>query len=238
MDGEVTHHGVIGSSFNGEIRDDSSELSIQVGSFADLVETTELHATTEKFRLKAGDVSNVSASLLLDDYTNTLLNPTEVDWSFNSSLLYFENDSFVARSSERREFVDIYAHAQGLSTSFRLYILPSESVVSEDSFLPQILHSSIKLDSDGWRFSDWFGTFYDAKNGWVYHTGHGWLNLGNAGDSGSMWMWSSKQEWLWTGEGIYPHLFRNRDLTWLYFFREVVPAKVFYNYNTQKIEKE
>ena len=47
-----------------------------------------------------------------------------------------------------------------------------------------------------------------------------------------------KQEWVWTGPQIHPHLFRNKDGTWLYFMKEALPRKVFYNYDTQNFEEQ
>ena len=47
-----------------------------------------------------------------------------------------------------------------------------------------------------------------------------------------------QQEWVWTGPQIHPHLFRNKDGTWLYFMKEALPRKVFYNYDTQNFEEQ
>jgi hypothetical protein len=66
---------------------------------------------------------------------------------------------------------------------------------------------------------------------------HGWL-FTSSDSADSIWLWSTSDQWLWTGPGVYPHLFRNRDSSWLYFVREALPQKVFYNQTKKAFEKK
>ena len=237
---ELSHRAVIGAPFNGTAGDLSERVQVQVGSFASLVDTNGLHASAEKTRLPSGSATQLRTFFLFDDGTQTKIDPASISWSIDSPDLTFQDNSLLAKYVENRRTVRVRASGQGFESSFLVFILPGEPPAGEEqSHLPDALRSAVELESADWRESDWFGVFYDAGNGWIYHADHGWLSSApTPGSSTTAWFWSKNQQWLWTGEGIYPHLFRNRDAAWLYFFKQALPSLVFYNHQTEQFEKE
>jgi hypothetical protein len=87
----------------------------------------------------------------------------------------------------------------------------------------------------GWFHSQWFGSFYHAKDRWMYHADFGWLYAVGDG-SGGVWLWDSEFGWLWTRREHFPHLYHHRSSGWLYFIRKVGSQRAFYNYATQRVE--
>jgi hypothetical protein len=236
---ELTHRGIIGEPFNGTVNDSTHRVQVQVGSFANLVDVSGLHASAVKNRIASGSASQLRTNYLLDDDTIMEIDPSNVSWIFDSPDLQFEENSLLAQYVDKRRMVRVRASGMGFESSFTVFILPGKPSTEEDSFdLPDALRAAVKLEQEGWHESDWFGVFYDAGNGWIFHTELGWLTAVPSADSSTTaWFWSESQEWLWTGDGIYPHLFRNRDTAWLYFFKQALPSILLYNYQTEKVEK-
>ncbi len=232
--GEVEHYGFLGVPFNGYGQDDRTEVMVQYGSTADLSVPDSLSAYSQTSSLPAGGSSNLNVSLLLDDSTITMLDPKLVEWSVSNTALQIRDGSMLAESLPERTTVRVRARAEGFSASLTIFILPREKPVSDH--LPQSLRSAIELEAKGWKESDWFGAFYDAENGWLYHAHQGWIHVSEGG-LGATWFWSSGNQWVWTEENVYPHLYRNRDSAWLYFFKEALPAKIFYNHKTETMER-
>ena len=222
--GEVEHSGFVGGSFHGFGQDGSSEVFVQYGPTADLTVPNGLSAYPQTNRLPSGGSSTLNASLLLDDNTITVLDPKLVEWSVSNTALQIREGSMLAEILPERTTVRVQARAQGFSASFNIFILPQENPVNDH--LPESLRSAIELEAKGWKESEWFGVFYDAENGWLYHADHGWIHVSEGG-KGAIWFWIKQHQWVWTGENIYPHLYRNRDTAWLYFFQEAIPAKFF-----------
>ena len=231
--GEIEHSGLVGGSFQGFGQDGSSEVFVQYGPTADLTVPNGLSAYPQNNRLPSGGSSTLNASLLLDDSTITVLDPKLLEWSVSNTALQIRDGSILAEILPERTTVRVQARAQGFSASFNIFILPQENPANDH--LPESLRSAIELEAKGWKESEWFGAFYDAENGWLYHADHGWIHV-SEGSKGAIWFWIKQHQWLWTGKNIYPHLYRNRDASWLYFFNDTLPAKVFYNYRTDRVE--
>ncbi len=88
---------------------------------------------------------------------------------------------------------------------------------------------------NGWLHSPWFGNFYETRTPWLFHAELGWLYAVDDG-TGNGWFWREGQGWLWTGKGLYPHLYRHHDQAWLYFLKRKNGKARFYNYATGKVE--
>ena len=235
---QVEHTGFLGGPFHGTVKDEKEAVTVQLGLTADLIMPNGLSAHSEQSRLSSGSSTALHASLLLDDGSHTVLNPESVEWTFSHPELQVKNSSLVAEVLSERKMVRVQASAEGFSTSFTVFILADEEQITreESEILPEALRSAIELEAVGWKESEWFGVFYDAKNGWVYHADHGWIHLAEGGD-GTAWFWNEQNQWVWTGKSIYPHLYRHRDAAWLYFFKQALPKIVFYNYTTEKLER-
>jgi hypothetical protein len=84
-----------------------------------------------------------------------------------------------------------------------------------------------------WRNSHWFGQFYQTGTSWIYHGELGWLYL-SGDDPKNLWVWSNMLGWTWTGEGVYPYLFRHGDGGWYLYMRKVNDHVVLYRYATRE----
>jgi hypothetical protein len=235
--GKIEHTGFIGGPFHGVVEDGNKEVSAQLGPTADLTLPNGLIAHAEQGQLSSGGRSSLYASILLDDGTHTVLDPSQVEWTFSQPVLSTQNGSLLADILLERTMVRVQASAEGFTTSFNVFILADDREVEKEAeeTLPQVLRTAIELEAKGWKESEWFGVFYDAKNGWLYHADHGWIHVAEGGKDAT-WFWSDTNQWVWTGKNIYPHLYRNRDAAWLYFFKQALPAKLFYNHKTQELE--
>jgi hypothetical protein len=237
VDANIEHTGFVGGPFHGVVEDGNKEVSVQLGPTADLSVPNGLIAHADQGQLSSGGRSSLHASILLDDGTHTVLDPSEVEWTFSQPVLSTQNGSLLADILLERTMVRVQASAGGFSSSFTVFILADEVESAEDSLskLPETLRSAIELEAKGWKESEWFGVFYDAENGWLYHADHGWVHIAEGGPDAT-WFWNEENQWVWTGKNIYPHLYRNRDAAWLYFFKQALPAKLFYNQKTQELE--
>ena len=94
--------------------------------------------------------------------------------------------------------------------------------------------------SGEWYNLNWFGNFYDASSGWVFHETHGWLFTADAG-SGNFWFYDAGLGWFWTGSTYYDessttqseYLYSTTHAQWLYFTTDNGKRK-FYRYSDSK----
>ena len=84
----------------------------------------------------------------------------------------------------------------------------------------------------GWWTSPWLGNFYLNANGWARHEKLGWVFPVQSSTAG-LWLWKEGFGWLWTGEAVYPFLYRNTNGGWLYFYGRREETLLFYDYSTK-----
>ena len=237
---QIEHKGVLGAAFSGISKDSSGSIVNQVGPIADFAQPTELSAIASKNTLLTGESSPLQATLLLDDGTLTHLPPSVVQWSSASDQVSIEGNLATAKVISSRSRVALQATSQGLKAHLFIRVKPGETASSalDNSRLPSALADSVRLSQPGWKESSWFGTFYQPNEEvrWVLHRHHGWLYSAEA-DAHSLWLWSPDQKWLWTGPGIYPHLYRHKDTTWIYLMVQM-PGKTYYNFATKSFERD
>ena len=236
---EIEHSGFLGGPFHGVSRDISGAIVNRVGPLADLAETVSLTAGSSRSKIMDGESSQLQAAIRLDDGTITKLLPQDVQWSSESASLLIADGLATADQVSENARVAVLATADGFSATLFIRLVPGQS--PEDAVavgdLPLSLARALDSDMPGWKNSHWFGTFYKGDNNWIHHAQHGWLYAAG-GDASSAWLWSPKQEWLWTGPGIYPHLYRNSDASWIYFMAPALPRKIYYNHTTEGFEEE
>jgi hypothetical protein len=236
---EIEHSGFLGGPFHGVSRNVSGAIVNRVGPLADLAETVSLTAGSSRSKITDGESSQLQAALRLDDGTITKLLPQDVQWSSESASLLIADGFATADQVSENARVAVLATADGFSATLFIRLVPGQS--SEDAVvvgeLPLSLASAVNSNMPGWKNSNWFGSFYTVGNNWIHHAQQGWLYAAG-GDATSAWLWSPKQEWLWTGPGIYPHLFRSSDATWIYFMAPALPRKIYYNHTTEGFEEE
>ncbi|MDX2108891.1 MAG: hypothetical protein SFY80_01485 [Verrucomicrobiota bacterium] len=75
-------------------------------------------------------------------------------------------------------------------------------------------------------YQSWLGFVYARFEPWIYHFDLGWLYLPGTTAS-SAFIFSPTEEWLWSGESIYPFLYSFKRAAWLYYGED----KVLYVYD-------
>ena len=238
LNGSIENEGVIGGPFHGIGRDSTGHIVNQVGAFADFVVTSGIIGESDRRTLSADQNSSLSAYLRLDDGTLTLLRADELEWSTGSTAISLEEGIAHATQVTKKARVSINLSAKGYTTRIFIRLDPGETAPEaiQNSGLTRALAQSTPMEgAEGWFSSPWFGNFYNSGNSWIMHQNHGWLYV-PAMENTNLWYWHPRQEWVWTGPQIYPHLYRNKDGAWLYFFKEALPRKVFFNQQTNHME--
>ena len=237
--GELINEGYIGGPIHGMNHEDTKRVSNQTGHFVNLLSPKSLAIKLPKNRLNSGESMALSASILWDDFSVDDLPYKLSEWEVSDERLVINDGVLKAPALAERISVKLVVRAHGMSSTSILFVL-ADKTLAEDlkhSNLPVALINSQELGAQGWKRSNWLGTFYDSGSGWIYHTEHGWLYIVEA-DASSVWFWEEEQQWLWTGHKVYPHLYRNRDNSWLYFMENAsVNKKVFFNYKSEVFEQ-
>ena len=228
---DINNEGFIGAPFYGTISDTTGGIVNQVGPNAEFALPSTLNARSELTTLLSGEFSKLSASLSLDDGTITNISPLAISWDSTSPELLIKDGFVTAQAISKNTRASISATAEGLSATVFIS-LKIDSIEST----PNALSDSVSLPQEDWKESGWFGNYFDAGNDWIYHLNLGWFYT-STDQPTSLWLWSSTQEWLWTGTGVYPHMYRDKDGTWIYLIVEAFPKKVFYNQSTKKLER-
>ena len=78
----------------------------------------------------------------------------------------------------------------------------SEYVVGSTPNVSDLSKESLSLTVDNWYHRSWFGSFYDAGDGWIFHEKLDWLYT--QGDlAGNFWFYHPTYGWIWTGSNLY-----------------------------------
>ena len=235
---QIQHEGFLGSPFSGISMDSSGRVVNQVGPIADFAVPVGLSVHTVKSTLKSGETSPLKAALRLDD--GSISHLEGIKWSSSSNLLSLESNTITALAVSKAVQVSVQATSHGFKAVLFLRLKPGQtaSSVLQGTTLPKPIADALRQPVTGWRKSPWFGDFYQPDPGinWIHHEHHGWLYSAPAGDN-SIWLWSPRQKWLWTGSAVYPHLYRNKDATWVYLMLNL-PGNTYYNYSTKSFERE
>jgi hypothetical protein len=71
---------------------------------------------------------------------------------------------------------------------------------------------------NGWRRLAGFGDYVPMGGaGWIWHNKHGFLYVPASSTSQNLWMFTQDMGWLYTGNTLYPFLFRAHDAAWLWY---------------------
>ena len=97
------------------------------------------------------------------------------------------------------------------------------------------LWSNATNTGEGWKYLDWFGNFYDAGDGWIYHQELGWLYT-KSSKQNSIWFWFSGIGWMWTSNSMYPYLHLGSGNTWLWYQEGSRNPRWFFNYSSNMWE--
>jgi hypothetical protein len=70
----------------------------------------------------------------------------------------------------------------------------------------------------GWRRLSWFGDYAVMPlDGWIWHNRHGFFYVANSSGPTDTWLFAMDMGWLYTGQTLYPFLYRADDGAWLWF---------------------
>ncbi|NLG34511.1 MAG: hypothetical protein GX548_04070, partial [Lentisphaerae bacterium] len=89
---------------------------------------------------------------------------------------------------------------------------------------------------DGWCWVGWLGFYAPMGDGWIWHEKHGFFYIPAEQLLEDAWLYAVDMDWLWTGEGTYPYLFRRGDASWLWYSGDVNP-RTFYNFTEEDWEE-
>ncbi len=90
----------------------------------------------------------------------------------------------------------------------------------------------VRVISDNWFESTWFGAFYDYQNNWVYHPKLGWIYCIPSSLEG-IWIWSPSAEWLWGNSLTYPYLFSEKSRDWIFLNSENKTGALAYDFDQE-----
>jgi len=85
-----------------------------------------------------------------------------------------------------------------------------------------------------WYISSWFGSFMRTEHNWIFHPELGWLYHGPVNAKGS-WFWNEKLGWMWTRNDIWPHIWKNNQGGWVYYYGINRMEPLFWDYQTKRI---
>ncbi len=105
-------------------------------------------------------------------------------------------------------------------------------IIPED---PQAWWGEITDHEAEWKTSDWFGTFRYYEKGWMFHTELGWLYT-SPDQNGGVWLWTTERGWLWTNQALWPYLFQQSSLSWLYYISRENGKGLFYDFSTSSYD--
>ena len=236
---EVTNEGFIGDTFYGLNRHSPSSIVNRVGLINQLIVPDELVVKSEFSSLYSGELSQLEASVRYDDGSLSPLSQSEISWESANPNLIIEEGFASAKTIDANTRVLITGSSNGLSATLFIRLNKLDSAANESSDTVKtnkgVLSDSVNLSQLGWKSSNWFGNYFENDNNWIYHQHHGWLFTNN-NQKNSLWMWSPSEKWLWTSPSLYPHIFRHRDGDWLYFIKQALPKKVYFNQTSKKLE--
>ena len=92
----------MGGPFHGYASDDTNQTRVQIGPLADFNVPDGLSARSLNNRIPSGGSAGLEASLLLDDGTRTILDPSVVEWTFSKPELKFQNGALLAEVMPNR----------------------------------------------------------------------------------------------------------------------------------------
>ena len=70
----------------------------------------------------------------------------------------------------------------------------------------------------GWRRLGWFGDYAAMElEGWIWHHKHGFFYVAETSAPGDVWLFANDMGWLYTGNALYPFLYRASDGAWIWY---------------------
>ena len=189
-------------------------------------------ATQDSF-IKVGFLlSSFSTLDPLDPSTKKIASVLQANGKFSSNYSLPEGKTFYAKAFAENDAGAMYGRTLKIS-------LPAETdpgrMNSEEKAV-YLLEKDAKQINGGWIQNNWFGTFKDFGNGWIYHADHGWIYL-SADSNNGLWAWFPHRGWVWTQENLYPFLYQINIGDWLYCFISEDGKVFYYSYQSKAFEE-
>ena len=105
-----------------------------------------------------------------------------------------DGDMISFNSSSLPSWLNLQDNVDGTATLSGTYS-------GESGGVGQLLTDAADL-SQGWRYSEWLGVFYEDDSGWLYQDNLGWVYVPNKSTT-SIWLWTEKLGWVWTSPPVY-----------------------------------
>ena len=220
------HGGILEQNFIIEVMD----------AFLPIVDTIPLQAS-------AGVVSRLSLrGRVLDPGGSSEI--SEVGFLISRSPILDENDPLLERipaileqnGSFNADFFPIDRDAKHYLVAFAVNAEGINYGLEETFIAPDFNHPdpwSMAVENPeapSWWSSPWFGDYYKTLDSpWLMHQELGWL-FPMPGSNGGVWFWHAELGWVWTDSGIYPYLYRNHSMNWLYFYGNSEGTGLLYDY--------
>ncbi len=137
------------------------------------------------------------------------------------------------------EKIDSLIHEE----DFRLRFEPQRTRVGESVSQPidelskqdQVsIFEDLTANSEGWKYSDWFGFVSDIHFPWVYQEKLGWTYLEQSEDD--IWLWNEYVDAAYTRDDLFPNIYRYADSQWIYLFLEQDDGISIFNYTLNEWE--
>ena len=71
--------------------------------------------------------------------------------------------------------------------------------------------------SEAWHYLNWFGSYYQTGDWWIYHCEKGWLYPESDGDCGVWLYYPAMDSWIWAHCDVYPYAWNSKLNQWFNF---------------------
>ena len=190
-------------------------------------------SVTQDSFIKVGFLlSSLSTLDPLDPSTKKIASVLQVNGKFSSNYSLPEGKTFYAKAFAENDAGAMYGRTLKISLSAET----DPGRMNSEEKAVYLLEKDAKQINGGWIQNNWFGTFKDFGNGWIYHADHGWIYL-SADSNNGLWAWFPHRGWVWTQENLYPFLYQINIGDWLYCFISEDGKVFYYSYQSKAFEE-
>lgn len=108
-----------------------------------------------------------------------------------------------------------------------LYVLSQHSLIAIQD---QTLLSNSQSYDNGWKYSSWFGWYYEMGENWIYHAECGLIYLQDSGTNSIYIFDKIVGAWFWTSGSTFPYLFKfGNNSGWYWYYSGGSPNGRWYN---------
>lgn len=106
--------------------------------------------------------------------------------------------------------------SNGTVITGRLELTSSSQTLTNTPLTDWLWAGSVNLgNGNGWRWSEWFGSFFLSESGWIYDFSEGWI-YPTGTNPDDFWLYSANRgNWMWTAVDIAPFFWSVADNEWV-----------------------